>query len=291
MGAKKLAGASSAGDVVSAPPDKPAPFLRWAGSKRMNLDFLKRFWTGAHSRYVEPFAGSCALFFSIRPALALLGDLNGDLIQTYQAVASDPVRVAKLLSRLPRGEEAYYDIRQRKAERMTPEGRAARFIYLNRFCFNGLYRTNTAGQFNVPYGAPKTPNVPDETQLESCAKLLRKADVRHADFRKTLAEVQRGDFVYLDPPYAVSNRRVFIEYGAAPFSASDLSDVADCLDRIAKQGATFVISYADCKEARRALSGWKVKRRSVRRNVAGFAGARRVQYELYATNSDLAFGD
>jgi DNA adenine methylase len=162
--------------------------------------------------------------------------------------------------------------------------KAARFIYLNRFCFNGLYRTNAEGHFNVPYGAPKTPNVPDVVQFRACARLLGRATLTAGDFRRLLAKVKEGDFVYLDPPYAVSRRRVFIQYAKGHFSTKDLADLSSWLKEIDRRKASFVLSYADSREARSAFRGWNTRRFAVRRNVAGFSNARRNHYEVFLSN-------
>ena len=266
-------------------------FLRWAGSKRQHVPLLKKFWSESYARYVEPFAGSAALFFAIRPRRALLSDLNGELVQVFKAVATEPEAVSRVLTRLRPGRSSYYVVRSRRPEEMRSATRAARFIYLNRFCFNGLFRTNRTGEFNVPYGAPKTDNVPTLEQLKACGALLRRASIVRADFRETLARVGPGDFVYMDPPYAVSNRRVFVQYGSALFTGQDLEELGELLTDIASRGAAFVASYADCGEARRAFRRWPRRRVPVRRNVAGFSGARRTQYELYATNCPGAFSE
>lgn len=257
--------------------------LRWAGSKRQHVPFLRQFWNAEqHKRYVEPFAGSAALFFAIEPARALLGDLNGDLIEAYKALRADPVAVHSHLVAFPTGKSAYLKIRA--ARQADPSWSAARFIYLNRFCFNGLYRTNFRGEFNVPYGAPRNNHIPSQAELCAAAQMLGRAQLLHADFRASLRRVKAADFVYLDPPYAVSRRRVFVEYGKEPFSTSDLDDLAALVEDIDRRGATFVVSYADGTEARSAFRGWKRRRFLVRRNVAGFSAARRNHYEMFVSN-------
>ncbi len=245
---------------------------------------LRSLWSSSFRRYVEPFAGSAALFFAIRPARALLGDLNEDLVQAFKAVAADAGAVSEALACLRPGRLNYYCVRALRPESLGPAERAARFIYLNRFCFNGLFRTNTRGEFNVPYGAPKTDNVPTRDHLMACGALLRRASIKRADFRETLARVRCGDFVYLDPPYAVSNRRVFVEYGSSVFGEKDLQELGDLVQEVSNRGATFLASYADCREARRALGRWPRRRVPIRRHVAGFSGARRTQYELFFSN-------
>lgn len=126
------------------------PFLRWAGSKRKQLPILSRFWNAGFSRYVEPFMGSACLFFELQPKNAMLADINSDLIRTFLAVRDHPQAVANRLAKIPLGKRSYYFIRKQKLSDLDGVDAAARFIFLNRFCFNGLYRTNEAGRFNVP---------------------------------------------------------------------------------------------------------------------------------------------
>src|SRR5262245_30218265 len=144
------------GDACFAPTlafrqDMKSP-IRWAGSKTQLLPSLRKFWGSEYQRYIEPFAGSASLFFDIKPANALLGDLNWELISALQALKRDAELVLQCLLRLPRGRRSYYRIRKQDPAILSPAERSARFFYLNRFCFNGLYRTNLKGQFNVPYG-------------------------------------------------------------------------------------------------------------------------------------------
>ncbi len=260
------------------------PFLRWAGSKRQRRHILKSFWSDEFNRYVEPFAGSAALFFEIGPQKAILGDLNEELIETFLTVRDYPARVHHALASIPQGPSHYYKLRSVDPTGLTQIKRAARFIYLNRFCFNGLYRTNLQGGFNVPYGGAKSGNIPSIEHMKACGQALKAARLMKADFRDTLALVRKGDFVYLDPPYAVSNRRVFVEYGACLFTVDDLGVLGTHLREIDKCGAIFVASYADCSEAREAFAGWRVRRVLTRRSVAGFLGARRNHYEMFVTN-------
>lgn len=260
-----------------------SPLLRWAGSKRQHVPFLRDCWdAGEYSRYVEPFAGSAAVFFAVAPRRAILGDINRQLIDTYKALKRAPDAVYRRLTKFATGEEAYYRVRSMRLRGRVEK--AARFVYLNRFCFNGLYRTNTDGHFNVPYGAPKTLNLPDQEQFRACSDLLGRARLMPADFRRVLAEVKKGDFVYLDPPYAISRRRVFIQYARKHFSTDDLGDLSEWLEEIDRREASFVLSYAESVEARRLPQGWKRRRFAVRRNVAGFSSARRNHYELFLSN-------
>jgi DNA adenine methylase len=258
--------------------------VRWAGSKRQLLPKLIEFWPKEGSRYIEPFCGSACLFFALQPAAAILGDLNSELIDAYRALQEHPVAVVNRLKRMKRGKREYYRVRAQSPEELEPQDRAARFLYLNRHCFNGIFRTNTAGKFNVPYG-PQRKNTPiDEKTLKQSAALLRRATLIAGSFTETLSRVRRGDFVYLDPPYVVERRRVFREYHPDSFGADELETLASWLRRLDRVGAHFVVSYGDSREARELLEGWNPRRVRTRRNVAGFAGDRRHAYELLASN-------
>lgn len=260
------------------------PFLRWAGSKRKQIPRLRGFWKPAHVRYVEPFAGSACLFFDIKPAQAVIADKNAELIETYQVVRDHAEEVYDRVVALPRTQSVYYAERSRDAERLSPIERAARFIYLNRNCFNGIYRTNREGRFNVPFATWRAGAFVSCEEFVAASRLLKRAALRAWDFGTTLRHVREGDFVYLDPPYAVKSRRVFREYGSKLFGERDLCRLASHLRSIDRRGVDFLVSYADCKEARELAQPWKVVRLRVRRHVAGFSRDRRVAYELLITN-------
>jgi DNA adenine methylase len=240
-----------------------------------------------YARYVEPFAGSASLFFDLRPDRAILGDLNWELMAALRAVRRDVSLVLQCLRRLPVGESSYYRIRRLDPAELAAAELAARFLYLNHFCFNGLYRTNLCGQFNVPYGPPKNGGRLNESAIVDAADALQATELLHADFEETLDRVQEGDFVFLDPPYAVSRRRVFREYLPGSFNNVDLPRLGRTLEALDSKGAAFVITYADSVESRRLLARWRRSRLWVRRNIAGFAADRRSYYELLATNIDI----
>lgn len=258
-------------------------FLRWAGSKKQLLPVLERYWKDGFSRYIEPFAGSSCLFFHLEPESAILGDVNGELISALRAVRLDAPRVIECLRRLRKGERSYYRIRRVNPDQLGLFESAARFLYLNSLCFNGLYRTNSSGHFNVPYCPPGHKTVPEHLLVEA-SKCLARATLVRSDFEETVALAVEGDFVYLDPPYAVSRRRVFSEYGPTLFGASDLRRLRRTLRALDRRGVKFVVSYADCSEARATFGKWTVQRVRTKRNIAGFAGDRRGSYELLATN-------
>src|SRR6266540_3596065 len=250
------------------------PFLRWAGSKRKLIARLSKYWSHKHARYVEPFAGSACLFFHVAPGRAILGDINRELIETYEQVRDATSAVVAALSGFRKGKARYLLVRALEPSALAPAERAARFIYLNRCCFNGLYRTNREGRFNVPYGGKRSGPLPTQETLEQCARLLRNAELVPGDFETVLHRVEPGDFVYLDPPFSVRARRVFREYGPSVFGKEDVLRLKRCLTLLHERGAAFLVSYADSAEARELAAGYYVGAASVQRNIAGFAKSR-----------------
>lgn len=261
------------------------PFLRWAGSKRKAIPKLIRFWGPEYKRYVEPFAGSACFFFHIGPRKALLGDVNKSLIETLRVVRDQAPAVGKLLAGVRRSKKRYYAYRKLQPEHLTQVERAARFIYLNRYCFNGLYRTNLKGNFNVPFGREGNGLLPSPEHLRFCSKLLKKAKLIAADFRQILRQTKRGDFVYLDPPYITADRRVFSEYHAKVLEDKDVRELRKILIQMKKKGVEFVLNYTACAEASYLAKGFHVERSMVNRNIAGAVSRRKQRQELLISSS------
>jgi len=235
---------------------------------------------------VEPFAGSACLFFELAPSVAVLGDINRELIDVYRVVRDEPERLYRRLARIRRDQLTYRRWRDRKPKGLDRETRALRFLYLNRNCFNGIYRTNGNGEFNVPMGTRAGAYFSREDLL-NCSELLHRTTLVVGDFSKTLEKVRGGDFVYLDPPYAVRSRRIFREYGKKTFDTADISRFSASLTAIVKRGADFLVSYADCAESRAFALQWHSVRVPVRRHVAGFADDRRKAYEWLISNRPM----
>ena len=271
-------------EIISLPRFMIPPFLRWAGSKRKLVPELRNYWNDAKGRYIEPFMGSACLFFAVQPRRAVLGDTNGELVRTFKAVRNDPAAVFHFLRPLRRDPQFYYAVRRSWREEQNSARFAARFIYLNRLCFNGIYRTNVLGEFNVPYGGNSTGAFPSLVHLNQISAALQGARICRSDFEQVLSTARCGDFVYLDPPYSVANRRIFKQYGPAVFGRADLERLASCLRQLDARGVEFVLSYALCEEALRLFKKWNLRRRTTMRNVSGFAKHRRQAVELIATN-------
>ncbi len=273
-------------EALDPPRQDCSPFLRWAGSKRRLLPVLQTFWTQKHKRYVEPFAGSACLFFAIKPPKAILGDLNPELIATYVEVK---YRIAKVLKELkalrPEDKSEYLRLRDIDITTMTPPARAARFIYLNRYCFNGIYRTNLAGKFNVPFSGVRCGSVPADDVFEKCSNRLRKARFVNGDFEKVLEQAEKGDLVYMDPPFAVRARRVFREYDPSTFSHEDIRRLRSWMERLNARGINFVVSYAESDEADVLKKHFSYETVAVRRHIAGFAAHRAMTNELLISNA------
>jgi len=261
-----------------------ATFLRWAGSKRQLVPILKEYYRPDVKRYLEPFAGSACLFFALRPKKAILGDINSDLIATYVELKYRSEKLTRAIARMHRSKRRFLHLRELDPATLSRTARAARFIYLNRFCFNGLYRTNSGGKFNVPYGGEGSGQLPSKALLIGCSRLLKRARLVNGDFARVLMLAKSGDFVYMDPPFALSGRRVFNEYHPATFLESDINRLRRWMEVLDKRGARFVVSYADCPEASQLRRGFDTRIVTVRRNIAGFTEQRARSKELLISN-------
>jgi DNA adenine methylase len=258
--------------------------LRWAGSKLQLLPELRRYWKPTFQRYVEPFCGSASLFFSVDPERAVLSDLNKDLIETLQQIQLRPDHVSDCLLRLPLGRANYYKVRAQNPAELSPTERAARFLYLNTFCFNGLFRTNRDGKFNVPYGSKHRRLPFQPPMLRQAAYSLQRAELHCSDFEPIVERTGAGDFVYLDPPYVTTSSRVFVQYGSRVFSTLDLTRLIATLKRADKRGVAFVLSYANVPEISSAPKKWTKTIVRARRNIAGFSDSRRFVAEVLISN-------
>jgi DNA adenine methylase len=252
--------------VELSPPD-PHPFVKWAGGKGSLISEISRRiplrWAGSTSidprsnsdlppgrpfdRYVEPFAGAGALFFWIRrsfPALScLLADSNEDLINAYRTLRDDAERViAKLETHAGlHSQEHFYAVRAGKPREAAE--RAARFIYLNRTCYNGLYRVNRRGDFNVPFGRYHRPRIVDRENLLAVASVLEGVDIRLSDFETVVDQCGEADLVYLDPPYhPLSDTSAFTSYTRDGFGRDEQMRLARAFERAARRGGSVILS-------------------------------------------------
>ncbi|WP_343561789.1 DNA adenine methylase [Kiloniella sp. b19] len=221
------------------------PFLKWAGGKRWLVSKHSQLFPENYNRYLEPFLGSGAVFFHLQPDVSILGDMNSDLIDTYKALKEDWSETFTILEKYhsKHSKSFYYEIRD-KTFVSLPE-RAARFIYLNRTCWNGLYRVNLKGTFNVPIGT-KQNVVLNTDDFESISNLLRNAQLYSTDFQTIIDAAGKDDFIFIDPPYTVKhNLNGFIKYNEHIFSWEDQIRLRDCIDNAMARGAKILLTNAD----------------------------------------------
>lgn len=223
------------------------PFLRWAGGKRWLAKKLSpvlcKILKDTNGTYYEPFLGAGAMFFALEPQKSILSDLNSKLIDTYMAIRSDWFRIQLIMEKWPISKEKYYSIRELKT--LNKFEKAARFIWLNRTCYGGLYRENRNGHFNVPFGGgSRTPEILYKNQhlKKASDKLRGSVIILASDFESVIDQSQAGDVVYCDPTYSSVQRGQFDRYGANIFSWSDQVRLALTAERALDRGVTVVIS-------------------------------------------------
>lgn len=232
-----------------------SPFLKWPGGKRWFVHNHKDLLPNSYNRYIEPFLGGGAIFFHLQPENALLGDINPDLVAAYQAVKTNWRFIKRSLQYHHRMHCAtyYYQIRDKIPSDMFQQ--ASRMIYLNRTCFNGIYRVNTSGQFNVPIGS-KSEVIQETDDFEAVAETLSKSEIRLTDFETLINEAQENDLVFADPPYTVRhNLNGFIKYNENLFSWADQERLAHALVRAKERGATIVSTNANHHSVRQLYEG------------------------------------
>ena len=226
------------------------PFLKWPGGKRWLVHQYAALFPSKYRRYLEPFLGGGAVFFHLTPQRAVLSDTNSDLVNAYQCLKKHPKVIEERLSKLHQKhtKKLYYHIRAARPADTIEQ--AVRFLYLNRTCFNGIYRVNLRGEFNVPIGTKDLVAYP-ENYLEGIAACLRHASIRVADFEETIDKAKADDFVFVDPPYTVMhNNNNFLKYNANLFSWTDQLRLFSAVKRAARRGAAVMISNADHKSVR-----------------------------------------
>jgi DNA adenine methylase len=275
--------------VPQLPVSEAGPIVKWVGGKTRLLPELLARLPERFGRYYEPFAGGAALFFRVAPRRAVLADSNADLIGLYTAVASDVAAVIRRLEmhRTQHDESHYYEMRTRWNDRdvswSTPE-RAAAFIYLNKTCFNGLWRVNRSGAFNVPIGRYTDPPICVPSALRAAQDVLSRAELRCADYRTAVADAKSGDFLYFDPPYdPVAPTANFASYTADGFGPDDQRALADTARELVARGCKVMLSNSDTPFIRSLYKGMRVERVKCARAINSNAAKRGDVDELLIT--------
>lgn len=262
-----------------------APFLKWAGGKRSLLPHLLPLVPRSIETYYEPFIGGGALFFELarlrRFRRAKLADRNDELIQCYAAIKNDFRKVVGALEKHRYDETAFYEVRDLDPTTLSDARRAARTIYLNRCGYNGLYRVNSKGKFNVPFGFHRNPRLVQPERLQLVSEALQNADLVVGDFESVVAGAGAADFVYFDPPYVpVSATANFTGYARLGFTADDQGRLAALLRGLREARVAALLSNSDCALTRRLYRGLPLKAVQVRRAINSNAGKRGPVSEL-----------
>lgn len=233
------------------------PVLKWPGGKRAILGSIKKLLPSEFRRYYEPFLGGGALFFCISPKTAVLADKNAELIECYEVIRDDPEGLIEELHGMQNSEHDYYRVRSAVPE--SPRGRAARFVYLVTLSFNGIYRVNLKGDFNVPYGYKTRLNPCDEVRIRAASLALSRSKLVSSDFEQAVSGARRGDLVYLDPPYTVAHaHNGFLKYNDKIFSWDDQIRLARVARHLDNRGCHVIVSNADHESLRELYAGFHV---------------------------------
>lgn len=264
----------------------PRPFLKWAGGKSRLISQYHKYFPKNYQNYHEPFLGGGAIFFYLQPHQAILTDINDELINTYCCVKNDVEKLIQLLQKHKQNhnQDYYYDVRSH------PEGtdieKAARFIYLNKTCFNGLYRVNAQGKFNVPAGKYKNPSVCQEEILRLASKALAQAEIKKADFTEVLNHAHSSDdFVFFDPPYyPLSNTSNFTAYSSSSFGEMQQRQLREVFEKLAQRGVKIILSNSDCEFIRQLYSSFPIHDISAIRSINSNAKKRGNVNEVLVTS-------
>lgn len=262
---------------------KVKPFLRWAGGKRWLIKQLDEFLPKNFNQYHEPFIGGGAIFFHMNPKQSFISDFNAELIETYNVIKNNPHEVIKYIKTFKNTKEDYLKIRTQNFQSI--EKRAARFIYLNQTSFNGIYRVNSDGKYNVPYGYREKYTF-DFDNILNVSKYLQNTTITHADFRKCIENVKENDLVFLDPPYTVAhNNNGFIQYNQKIFSLDDQYGLKELIMQIKEKKAYYILTNANHKKIREIFDVGDNITEVTRASLIGGRGATRGKYsEVIITN-------
>lgn len=255
------------------------PLLKWAGGKGALLQEILPRLPEKIATYYEPFVGGGAVFFGLsaenRFKRAVIGDTNGELLHTYSALAWKTDEVIMELKKHFHDEKHFYEVRAKDVLTLTLPQRAARLIYLNRTCYNGLYRVNSKGLFNTPFGKYVNPTICDEENLRAAAIALRDSICVTLDFKHVVASAKHGDAVYFDPPYTpVSETANFTAYTVGGFTWNDQVRLRDCMKDLDGRGVHVLLSNADVESVRELYQGFRIEEVKAPRRVNSKGGKR-----------------
>lgn len=259
-----------------------APVLKWVGGKRQLLDTLTPLLPKRITTYCEPFVGGGAMLFNMQPNTAYVNDINGDLIRVYNVIQTDVENLILTLSEFKNESDFFYSVRDWDRDRekyaaLSDVQKAARILYLNKTCFNGLYRVNNAGEFNSPFGNYRNPNIVNAPVLRAVSAYLNSATIHlsSVDYAEVLKNLPKGSFVYLDPPYdPVSDTSSFTGYSKGGFSRDEQIRLRECCDDLTARGIKFMLSNSSTEFIREQYSAYGIITVQAKRAINSVASKR-----------------
>lgn len=267
------------------------PFLKWAGGKRQLLPEIRKYIPKYYDTYFEPFVGAGAVFFDLQPKKAVINDINGELINTYQTIRDHVDELIDELKKHRNEKEYYYAVRHldrsHEFKTLSMVERSARMIYLNKTCYNGLFRVNRQGQFNVPFGNYKNPKIVNEEVLRAVHRYLTSNEITilNVDFERAAADAKEGDFVYLDPPYdPLSETSSFTGYSLDGFNRDDQLRLRELFIRLHERGCYVLLSNSATEFIKEIYADFHIEIVSASRNINSDASKRGKIAEVLVRN-------
>jgi len=252
-----------------------APVVKWVGGKRQLIKELKGFLPSKISSYCEPFVGGGALLFELQPSRVCINDINHELVQMYEVIHDSVEELIEELKRHPNISEHFYNVRdwdrnRKEYEKLDKIKKAARIIYLNKTCYNGLFRVNSFGEFNTPFGHYKNPNIVNESGLRAVNLYFNKAKIEFYsdDYEKVLKKIRKSTFVYLDPPYdPISDTSNFTGYSKGGFDKNEQVRLKNCCDFLNSKGIKFMLSNSETDFIRELYSSYNISIVKAKRSI------------------------
>lgn len=269
-----------------------SPVLKWVGGKRQLLPSIKQMLPKRIISYCEPFVGGGAVLFDIQPKKAIINDINSDLILVYTVIRDNVESLIELLETYPNEENFYYELRNIDRDKINYDKlseieRAARVIFLNKTCYNGLYRVNNAGEFNSPFGKYKNPNIVNAPVLRAVSTYFNSSEIvfSSTDFTLVLEQLRKGTFVYLDPPYdPISDTSSFTGYSKGGFSREQQIQLRECCDMLNARGIKFMLSNSATDFIKEQYSNYHITIVQAKRAINSVASKRGDVDEVIITN-------
>ncbi|WP_434325345.1 Dam family site-specific DNA-(adenine-N6)-methyltransferase [Mycoplasma capricolum] len=267
--------------------------VKWVGGKKQIQDTIINLIPKQFNNYIEPFLGGAAILFALQPKNAIINDLNEELINVYNVIKTDPLKLIQSLEKHKKNhnEEYFYKIRNldrtKQYNKLSDIKKAARVIYLNKTCFNGLYRVNKDGYFNTPFGKYKNPSISNNQNILNVSKYLNENNIQilNKDYKEVLELAKPGDFIYLDPPYMpISESSSFTSYTQDGFDVQQQIELKEQCDLLTKKGIKFLLSNSDCKFIRELYKDYEILIVKAKRAINSKANKRGYINELLISN-------